>query len=198
MTLRSRFGAVLAVLAFGTTGCSLLSPKPDPTRFYELTAVTYGPTTNPRTEAKTIVLSVDVAGHLQNPSLVQRLAPNQISYFSFDQWAQPLGDGVTQVLRTDLTQATGWPVLNATQSYVIREVYRVEIQLRRLDILPDQRVQLTASWLIRTNLGGDKLKQGEYQQERIYAADATSLQGAVAVFSELLGELSQALVTELP
>lgn len=179
------------------SGCSVLSPKKDPTRFYELTG------SNPSAPASsasggTLVLNVQLAGYLQNTSLAQRLAPNQLTYLPFDQWAQPLGEGISQVLREDLSAGTGLAVVNANNTYVIRDATRVDVVIRQFDVLPSDRVQITAQWQVRTNLTGSPIKSGEFRQERPYAPNVKSLQDAVAVLSQLLGEVSQAIRKSLP
>ncbi|MBN9690517.1 MAG: membrane integrity-associated transporter subunit PqiC [Verrucomicrobia bacterium] len=179
------------------SGCSVLSPKKDPTRFYELTGSN---TSAPASSASggTLVLNVQLAGYLQNTSLAQRLAPNQLTYLPFDQWAQPLGEGISQVLREDLSAGTGLAVVNANNTYVIRDATRVDVVIRQFDVLPSDRVQITAQWQVRTNLTGSPIKSGEFRQERPYAPNVKSLQDAVAVLSQLLGEVSQAIRKSLP
>jgi uncharacterized lipoprotein YmbA len=197
MTPRPVLLATLVAAVVGS-GCSVLSPKKDPTRFYELTPTK--PTTTALTAVggQTLVLDVRIAGYLQNTSLAQRLAPNQLTFLPFDQWAQPLGEGISQILRDDLTAGSGLSVVNATSSYVIRDATRVDVLVRQFDVLPGNQVQIAAQWQIRTNLTGGPIRTGEFRQERPFTPNAASLQDAVATLSQLLGEVSQAIRKSLP
>lgn len=180
------------------SGCSVLSPKKDPTRFYELTGSSPSTVAPSGASNGTLVLDVQLAGYLQNTSLAQRIAPNQLTYLPFDQWAQPLGEGISQVMREDLTAGTGLAVVNANNTYVIRDATRVDVVIRQFDVLPGDRVQITAQWQVRTNLTGSPIQSGEFRQERPYTPNMKSLQDAVAVLSQLLGEVSQAIRKTLP
>ena len=180
------------------SGCSVLSPKKDPTRFYELTGSSTAAAAPSAANGKTLVLDVRLAGYLQNTSLAQRIAPNQLTYLPFDHWAQPLGEGISQVLRDDLTVGTGMAVVNANNTYVIRDATRVDVVIRQFDVLPGDRVQISAHWQVRTNLTGGPVQSGEFRQERPYSPNLKSLQDAVAVLSQLLGEVSQAIRKTLP
>lgn len=200
MTPRPVLLATLVAAVVGS-GCSVLSPKKDPTRFYELTP------TNPSAASaappvavggQTLVLDVRIAGYLQNTSIAQRLAPNQLTYLPFDQWAQPLGEGISQILRDELAASSGLSVVNASSSYVIRDAARVDVVVRQFDVLPGNQVQIAAQWQVRTNLTGGPIQSGQFRQERAFTPNATSLQDAVAILSQLLGELSQAIRKTLP
>jgi uncharacterized lipoprotein YmbA len=180
------------------SGCSVLSPKKDPTRFYELTgSVKPGPV-NSTARSETLVLNVQLAGYLQNTSLAQRIAPNQLAFFPFDQWAQPLSEGISQVLRDDLAARTDLAVVNANSSYVIRDATRVDVIIRQFDVLPGDRVQIAALWQIRTNLTSSPVRLGEFRQDRPFSPNLKSLQDAVATLSQLLEDLSQAILKDLP
>ncbi|HAB19337.1 MAG TPA: PqiC family protein [Verrucomicrobiota bacterium] len=188
----------LGVAVWLVPGCSVLTPKKDPTRFYELTALTEVPATGAPPAESTVVLTVEVAGYLQNNSLAQRIAPNQLAYFPFDQWAQPFGEGVDQTVRNDLSLLTRGSVLRANQSYVTRDATRLDVRVWRFDVMPQSQVQVTASWQIRTTQSGAVVRQGRFSQNRPYSADPTSLQPAVAAMNQLLHELSRAIAADLP
>lgn len=189
------FLRLLAVLFLTgvVAGCSMLSPKKDPTRFYVLTA---GGPTEGTTATNTLVVTVEVAGYLQNPSLVERIAANQVSYYPFDQWAQPFAEGFSQALRANLAES-GRPVVLANQTYVIRDAQRLEVRLARFEVLPGQKARVAASWLIRDQIGGHPVRQGEFQEERAFSSEPGTLQPAVAALSELLGELSRTILADL-
>ncbi len=183
------------LLTAGVAGCSVLSPKKDPTRFYVLTAVG-APTDGTVSSTNTLVVAVEVAGYLQNPSLVERIASNQVSYYPFDQWAQPLVEGFSQTVRANLAES-GRPVVLANQTYVTRDAQRLEVRLTRFEISSGPRVQVAASWLIREQIGGNPVRQGEFQKEATFSSAPGTLQPAVAALSELLGELSRTILADL-
>jgi uncharacterized lipoprotein YmbA len=186
--------ALTFALGGGAAGCSLLAPKKDPTRFYELTAAeTAGkaPAASP-TARPPLLLAVEVDGYLQNPSLAERVTPNRIAYLPFDQWAEPLGEGLTQVLKQSLANHTGHSVLEAREHYIVRDAIRLNLRLERCDLLPERRVQFKATWTLQA-LPNGPVHTGSFDETRPYPDTAPTLQGAVAVWSELATALSQTL-----
>lgn len=72
----------LAVVMLGlVSGCSLLSPEPDPSRFFVLTATTPGeasPTT--RGDLVVGVGPTSIPGYLDRNEIVTRISPDELRY----------------------------------------------------------------------------------------------------------------------
>lgn len=187
----------LLMASIASTGCAVLLPKKDATRFYQLTPLlrTSGGASVPLKHP--IVLNLQIAGHLQNASLAERVAPNQIQYRFSDQWALPLVDGLDQALRDNLTQITGVQVVRAGEKYLTHDVYPIEIQIRELELLPGHRVQLAASWRIQGTGSDKRTLVGEFRQETTYPVERNTVQGAVMAFSRMLSDLTRQVASDL-
>src|SRR5262245_63349391 len=86
-----------AALAAGCLGGSA------PTRFYVLAPVDGAAVAGERPLAIGIG-PVSVAGYLDRPQIVTRPAADKIDLGEFDQWGEPLRDGITRVLAEDLAR----------------------------------------------------------------------------------------------
>lgn len=106
-TLLSGKGNLIAIVLtlVGLTGCSVVpAPTADLTRFYVLS--------NPRTDAAEISQSsdglqiglkrVEVSPYLDKGSLVVRRGNNELVYNDFARWAEPIGEGVSRIVRSRL------------------------------------------------------------------------------------------------
>lgn len=97
---------LLAVLA----GCvNLGAGTAEPTRFYLLQPLASAAPADraPASELRVAVGPVRLPGYLDRPYLVTRTGPNGIALADFAQWAEPLGDNVTRVLRENLSVLLG-------------------------------------------------------------------------------------------
>lgn len=111
--ITSAFRPCHLLLGFATAlllnGCSLLHPHDDPTRFYVLTAP-QATTTHRSSETLgpvTVELRpVDIPAYLRTKSIVIRTGANEIHLADFDQWGEPLDQGIRRVMAIAL-RSTG-------------------------------------------------------------------------------------------
>ncbi|MEO0794664.1 MAG: PqiC family protein [Verrucomicrobiota bacterium] len=103
--LTSSLVASLLVLS----GCSI-GQKSSPSIFYVLTPMPAD--TNPLPEfnddpPNVGVSRVQIPSFIDRPQLTYRLNKNEINFSEFHRWGEPIGDGVTRVLRQNLTELLG-------------------------------------------------------------------------------------------
>ncbi len=90
--------AALALLA----SCSLLpEAKPDPTRYFVLTAAA-GATTAPAGAPVIHLRPVEVANYLRARAMVVRRGHNEIEFREYARWGEPLEQGIARALRGEL------------------------------------------------------------------------------------------------
>ena len=103
---RQLLPGVMVVLLLA--GCSLLRPQADPTRFYILTgppAVTEPPARSELRGLRIGLQPVEIPAYLRGKSMVVRSGTNEIHFAEFDRWAEPLEQGITQVIKETLRSA---------------------------------------------------------------------------------------------
>jgi len=187
-------------------GCSILSPKPDLSRFYVLNPLTVkaSPMPPPDPTLSLVVYSVDVPAYLDRPQMVSRLPGNQAGLDEYHRWAEPLGAALARVfaqniaLYADSSHVASFPVPPG-----FGQEFEVNVQILQFDGALDGDVKLRALWRI-TGLGG---KPNYYIHESTYVRRAGSAIAAPAIdpvgsyvdaLSALAGDLSRDIVQALP
>jgi uncharacterized lipoprotein YmbA len=130
-------------------GCSILSPRPDPTKFYVLTATS----TAGAAATSNLVIGlgpVKLPAYLEHAEVITRVAPNRLDLSSTDRWAEPLDDNFRRVLAADLTTLIGTDqVLPFPWDLSTKVDYKIEVNVERFERDSSGGAQLTASWIIR-------------------------------------------------
>lgn len=189
---------VAAVLGIGSlllAGCGSLSAKPDPSRFFTLSALSQaeGISMKPSVESSGISLGIGpitLPGYLDRQEFVVRVAANQINLSENDRWAEPLEENfsrvlsqnVAAILHAERVNAYPWPIDK-------KPVYQVEVEVLRFEANTAQEVQLSARWAVRHSGKKDSIQYRETRLSR--QAKARSTDASVAALSEVLGELSR-------
>jgi uncharacterized lipoprotein YmbA len=95
-----------AALAVLVGGCSLLSPRHDPSRFYTLAARPAG--ANATTSSLSVVVGpVTFPAYLDRNEVAVRVSPSELKYALTERWAEPLVQNFTRVLIENLGRALG-------------------------------------------------------------------------------------------
>jgi uncharacterized protein len=184
-----------ALLAFGlllACGCSVLSPRPDPSRFFTLTAIGE-PGTNPGVLAGHVlgIGPVTLPPYMDRPELVTRVGPNEVRSAAFDYWAGSLAKQFETTLSHDLQALLGpssvqsYPWYAGAQADVV-----IEADVLQFERAVDGQAYLRARWRLRKGKSGEVLRAGESNLAHQAAPDAGS---TVAALSELLGQFSREL-----
>ena len=186
--------AVLSLLAL--TACS----STPPTDFYVLTSL--ADTTPQAIEASARaevgplvgVGPVELPSYLDQPAIVTRASANVLTLAEFDQWAQPLQDGITRILAEDLSQLLPveriavfpWKRADPVDIQVIVRVARFEVV--------SGQARLAAEWGL---VSGD---EGEVVSRRSSIAEPVSGAGyasRVAAMSRALARLSKEIAAAI-
>jgi uncharacterized lipoprotein YmbA len=130
-------------------GCTILAPRPDPTKFYVLTATSNGGAA--ATSHLVIGLGpVKLPAYLEHAEVITRVAPNRLDLSSTDRWAEPLDDNFRRVLAADLTTLIGTDqVLPFPWDLSTKVDYKIEVNVERFERDSSGGAQLIANWIIR-------------------------------------------------
>ena len=195
------------VLALGTvlvfSGCSVLSPKQDRTRFILLAPTTAASSNyahlaaSPNLTTVAIGLGpVQLPEYLDRPELVIRTSPNGFELSEMSRWAEPLADNFRHVIANDLTNLLGTTNIVQYPWYPeTRLDYIVHIEVQRFEADTTHNAQLIAHWELRTPQSNQVLATRGAQ----FSSPLASLTGdaAAAALSqdvvELAGQIASAI-----
>lgn len=99
---------LVLVAAVALSGCQIIpTAQPDPTRFYVLSVPAIATTLEavpPEQQVRLGLLTLDVAAYLAaSKSLIVRRGANEITYLTYDRWAEGLGAGASRLINRRLT-----------------------------------------------------------------------------------------------
>jgi uncharacterized protein len=207
---RRSFLIFLAILALPlASGCSLLSPRPDPTKFYVLTSIADADTVRqPPTAASNLAIGlgpVTFPDYLTHLEVVTRVSTNRIELSTTDLWAEPFDESARRVLARNLATLLGTEQVVPFPWYASAKLdYKVEVTVERFERDGSGGTQLVATWLIRDGQSDKQLlsRQSNFSESagaQIGTAGISTDNAARALSSDL-SELSKqiaAAITEL-
>jgi uncharacterized lipoprotein YmbA len=204
MTLRDSRSIVIGacVWLFVIAGCSILSPQPDHTKFFVLTAVTDSGATGTAPAAANgtsdLVIGIGPIGlpdYLRRPEVVTRTSPTTVEISDVDRWAEPLDSAFARVLSEDLSRLLGTQQMVAYPWYKTsrRVDYQVECNVTHFETDSNGGSQLHAQWSIRDGAG----KLLFAKESDITGTEASSDKSPSASLSHDLGNLSQQIATQI-
>jgi uncharacterized lipoprotein YmbA len=142
LTRRAGLVVVTALLAAGCLGGTA------PTRFYVLAPVD-GPAVAGGPPLTVGIGPVAVAGYLDRPQIVTRPAADKIDLGEFDQWGEPLRDGISRVLAEDLSRQLPAAKISVFPWRGVDGVrYQVLVDVTRFDGPAAGDTSLEARWRI--------------------------------------------------
>ena len=175
-------------------GCSILSPRPDPTKFYVLTATS----TAGAAATSNLVIGlgpVKLPAYLEHAEVITRVAPNRLDLSSTDRWAEPLDDNFRRVLAADLTTLIGTDrVLPFPWDLSTKVDYKIEVNVERFERDSSGGAQLTASWIIRDGHSDRVLltRPADFTESA-----GSGMESSAASLSADLNDLSKQLATAI-
>jgi uncharacterized protein len=208
---RRNFVLLLTTLAIPlAAGCSsILAPRPDPTKFYVLTATAAAEATPPAPPAAhqlAIGLGpVTFPAYLEHLEVVTRASPNRLELSPTDRWAAPLDESFRHILALNLATLLGTGQVVPFPWYDSAKLdYRIEVTVERFERDGSGGTQLVADWLIR----GGQSEKPLLSRHSIFSESAgaqtgaagSSMDEAAAALSRDLSDLSKQIadaVTEL-
>jgi uncharacterized lipoprotein YmbA len=180
---------VATVLAAGCLGGTA------PTRFYVLAPVD-GPVASGDRAVSVGVGPVSLASYLDRPQIVTRPAADKIDLGEFDQWGEPLRDGITRVLAEDLSRQLPTAKISIFPWRGLEAVrYQVIVDITRFDGPAAGDTALEARWRV-LDLGSGK----EVAAKTTRLAEPTGGPGytlTVSSMSRALGVLSRDIAQTL-
>jgi uncharacterized lipoprotein YmbA len=148
---RRAFALLAGVLTAGfLSGCTLLQPRADPTKFYVLTAPAAAVPLGPCQPA---ILTIALPSYLAPKLMAVRTDANEIHYAEFARWAEPLDEGIGRVLRVTLaaTLQAGNAAGNAPAEGPAEDAVTIRVQACEgvLGSGGDGSMALALTWEIR-------------------------------------------------
>ncbi|HEY7217992.1 MAG TPA: PqiC family protein [Candidatus Binatia bacterium] len=192
---------ILLLTSSVLSACGNFSPRPDPSRFFTLTAIAQPAATAPKESSNPGGVSLGIGpirlpGYLDRQEIVTRVSPNRIDLSEYDHWAEPLETNFNRVLGQNLSVLL--PIdrlLFFPWESTRTPAYQVEVEVLRFEANAAGDVQLSARWVVLEARKKVALKSGETLLVRQPAAKSTD--AAVAMLSETLGDLSRDLANAL-
>jgi uncharacterized lipoprotein YmbA len=189
--MRLRCKRALAAVAFA--GCSILTAKPDRTRFYVLDVTSPSTYRVPPAATPLIGLGpITLPSYLDRPELVTRMGGNELKVSQTGRWAEPLDRGFARALREKLESRLGpdavvpfpWELAKAPPLAIAIDVQRFE--------QVGEAAELWARFSVREVATAHIVFAGE-ERLREPLADATP-EAAVASLSRALAAFGRKLV----
>ncbi len=185
----------LSSIVFATGCASILSPRPDPTQFYVLTAMP-APDSATATTGVTRRLAIGLGpvklpAYLDHPEVVTRVASNRLDLSSTDRWAEPLDESFRRVLALNLGMLLGTDqVLPFPWDLSTPLDYKIEVSVARFERDGAGGTQLVADWVIRDGRSNQMLMS----QQADFAENAgAGMESSAAALSADLSDLSKQL-----
>ena len=192
-------GFMVIAASVAATGCALLSPQPDISRFFVLTSARSQGTTPvgpPATPGLVYGLGpVKLPAYLDRNAVATRVSPTEVRYSTTDLWSEPLISNITRVLLEDLSNALGtdrivvFPWVGTTPVD-----YQVQVEFLRFEGTASGENHLAARWAIRDVRRGRILT---IKESTITRRSSGGTPESVAALSEAVTALSEEIAAAL-
>ncbi|HYL99554.1 MAG TPA: PqiC family protein, partial [Blastocatellia bacterium] len=163
-----RANLIVFGLCLLATGCTVLAPRPDHSKFFILTPISEGTgsaanaASTPASSLSIGVGPIDFPDYLRRAEVVTRTAPNQIDLAEQRRWAEPLDKGFTRALSENLAHLLNtqkiekypWP--RNTQID-----YQIAVDVQTFETSSDGKSELIARWTIKNGADGKNLYASE-------------------------------------
>jgi uncharacterized lipoprotein YmbA len=188
--------AVAAAALCLFAGCSILSPQPDRSRFYVLTASVDQSAPPDATSGLALGFGpVKFPDYLDRSQMVTRVAPNQVVYSDVHRWAEPLDRNFSRVMNENLTRLLNTDRIVSLPTFVpVAVQFDIPMEILRFESDDQGVVELAARWAIRS--GNGKLLYAT-ESHITETASGTKKKEIVAALSRAVGKLSEELAGEI-
>ncbi len=192
--LRAGSGMAAALLfgfLFLAAGCG----KSGPTSFYALS----GPQTPALSGGACLSLGVgpvETPAYLARNSLMIRDGENKLKLLDFEEWAEPVSDGLTRVLAENLgTLVCARPLVTYPWPAGVSPDYQITVQTQRFDGAPGKDVVLKATWAI-LDKNGELAAWDSFDGAEPAGGNFASMAAAMSrLAARLAGNMARALDT---
>jgi uncharacterized lipoprotein YmbA len=188
--MRSPLTACCLLLA----ACSLLAPRPDPSRFFVLDAMPTASATAGVAARRSNTLLVGVGpltfpSYLRRTEIVTRLGPNRVTFSDTARWAEPVESSFPRLLSRDLSLMLGTDrVVRYPWLLTTRPDYAVAIDVLRFERTANGDGDLAAHLTFSDRDGRVLDGRDVHVLER---AQGSGMDGSVAALSTALVRLSR-------
>ncbi|MBI2799270.1 MAG: membrane integrity-associated transporter subunit PqiC [Gammaproteobacteria bacterium] len=137
---------------------------------------------------------VTVPEAIDRPQLVVRQTDNELGVLEGQRWVEPLKIAIGRVLATTLTAELGNTVVGAYPGTALTDaVYRVQVDVQKIDISSSGSISFDAVWSVRRAEGGNAVA-GRTVGTQGGGADYRALAGAYTQMATRIGrDIAQAL-----
>lgn len=188
----------LLTLILTLTGCTLLAPVPDQSRFFLLTPIAPGDAGTPVDQDNTSALvlglgPIKLPDYLERDDIATRVESNRVDFSENDHWAEPLKNNFTSVLSQNLSTLLGTQqIINFPWYSSARIDYQIAITVEQFECDAQGNGRLAALWSIDDPVSGRILRHGESD---LSAPCGSSVDQGVAGLSQALGNFSRQIAT---
>ena len=199
---------VLLLCAFASgalSGCALLQPHADPTRFYVLTVQSARPERAAESEFKRWKVGlrpVEVPAYLRSKAMVVRTGTNEVHFADFDCWAEPLDQGISRVMKE--TRSSARNVEHVALNSHGDDTLDYEVAIRVLacegvrDVNGNSSIRFAVTWEARS-----VEKNATVTKRGVFTADPVAWNGKdygqlAERLSEAIAGGSKAIAADLP
>lgn len=136
--------AAVGLLIFVMGACAVSAP----TRFYVLDSASKLRLQDQGAGCVVLGLGpVEIPAYLDRPQIVVRLSPNEIQPSEFDQWGEPLAQGIARLMAEAIS---GEVCVKRVEYFPWKSFagvdYQVVLRVKRFEASPGQKVELLAHW----------------------------------------------------
>ncbi len=171
------------------SGCGVLRPKEDPTRYFYLRALSQGQLTS-RSNLGVGIGPVTVPGYLEHKEIVTAGPANDLILAEYHVWAEPFEKAVTRVVAKNVSRLLDSPAVVPFPDADVERDYNTTIIIRRFEMGANGVVRLDASYAIEGMSGSGRSSSARSRsinvpvtQPNNYAAVADSMSQALATLS---------------
>lgn len=150
---RSPVRTLIVASMLCASGCNVLAPQKDESKFFLLTPVGDSAAVAPASQGRALAIGIGPVSfpqYLKRPEIVTRTGPDQLELAENRRWAEPLDANFQNVLAQDLSQQLATQQIAIFPWYGTKHLdYQVEIQVSRFDRSSDGQAWLSARWSIK-------------------------------------------------
>lgn len=182
--------AALGLAAAALAGCTLLEPRPDPSRYFVLHPVASAPGA-PAEGVSVGVGPVTLAGYLRRPEILTRASAAEVRPTDLERWGEPLEDALPRVLARDL--AVELATLDVRSFPWFRDAQpdlQLSVEVERFEREGDEAVVAARYELRDLRPGGRTLARATEHRAPAASPDAAA---TVDALSAALGALAREL-----
>jgi uncharacterized lipoprotein YmbA len=197
--MRLTAAVIVTALSGYVAACGSFAAKPDPTRFFILSARSGTDGVKVTRDGQPEILGlgpVRLPGYLDRQEVVTRKGENRFMISEHDRWAEPLEENFTRVLAQNLAGQLGanrivlypWTTYGRPPRFVTLEVLRFESD-------DDRHAHLAGQWSVIDS--GNKTPLVMKVSRLTRQTKDGSTEASVAALSELVGDLSREIAGTL-